>query len=178
MEPLILTTNWHLTCNGRMIMVGHIRRYQLQQAVGSGGWQRNSHARTLTDRTPSTNPLVSAKTQSCKLLTKTFGTPSFRLWTWFTTNPHRRLAELPGGGPGPETSYLTRRNVEPSLNIYGGNHSLSNPAITGRSVLSNLGQPQIIFHPPSITGGQIGSIFHINLTGFLHHWRHLQFFVW
>jgi hypothetical protein len=45
-------------------VVGHIRRNQVQQAVGSGGWKRKSHARTLTDPTPPTNPPVLAKTQS------------------------------------------------------------------------------------------------------------------
>jgi hypothetical protein len=56
--------------------VGHKAREQVEQVVGAGGRKDNSHARTLTERKPTTNPPVLAKTHSPQSLTKTFGTPS------------------------------------------------------------------------------------------------------
>jgi len=58
--------------------VGHIGRQQVQQAVGSGRWEHNSHAPTLPEPRRSTNPPVLAKAHSHEPLTKTFGTPSFK----------------------------------------------------------------------------------------------------
>jgi len=58
--------------------VGHIRRQQLQQAMGPSGWKNRSHARTLTERRPLANPPAWAKVNSRQLLTEPFGTPSER----------------------------------------------------------------------------------------------------
>jgi hypothetical protein len=56
--------------------VGHIRRQQVQQAVGTGRRKIISHVGTLTERRFVTNPPVSAKIPLTKALTKSFGTPS------------------------------------------------------------------------------------------------------
>jgi hypothetical protein len=58
--------------------VRHIRRQQVQQAVGAGRRKIISHVGILTERSFPTNPPVSAKTRSPKVLTKSFGTPSLR----------------------------------------------------------------------------------------------------
>ncbi len=56
--------------------VGHMRRNQIQQAVGPDGRKHRRHAPTLPEPPRPTNPPVMAKASSRQLLTRTFGTPS------------------------------------------------------------------------------------------------------